>query len=145
MGEGIEVSTVADSVGMGAGTGDRQDDEISLFHFLSSFFHSPPYRRSVQSIHPLLAEYSKIKMSGRVTPTQEKCRFGYFRCSQCGHKWTSCSAWSDCSQKCKRCRSDVKPHSLKELEAGAEVTIRPPHRRDMCEMCRRIGRDCSQL
>eukprot|EP00794_Sanderia_malayensis_P007606 gene7606-8446_t len=91
-------------------------------------------------------------MVGRgLTPYQGKDRvYGDFQCPQCKHKWSSGNSWADMGQQCSSCKINVYPYAQKKLQPNPydsddddeRYDSRKPHREDLCEKCKKIGRNC---
>eukprot|EP00731_Ephydatia_muelleri_P020851 Em0013g578a len=87
-------------------------------------------------------------MSDQKTPYQGKNRvYGYFTCD-CGKSWESGNSWANMGQMCKTCNTMVYPHHQRRLdrpnleEDEDNYDSGKPHLSDLCEKCRRLGRNC---
>ena len=67
---------------------------------------------------------------------------GVFLCP-CGRKWISQNAYENKTQRCCSCLLNILPTSLMAIQR-CEVAQRGTHKKDLCEMCLNMGRDCSQ-
>ncbi|XP_064404552.1 zinc finger CCHC domain-containing protein 24-like [Halichondria panicea] len=81
------------------------------------------------------------------TPYQGKSRvWGEFRCTECSHYWASGNSWANCGQKCKTCDIMVYPFHQRPLDKpGSDdenYDSGAPHRSDLCEKCKQLGRNC---
>ena len=74
-------------------------------------------------------------------PDDQKMK-GLFSCP-CGKKWVSQNAYENKTQKCCNCLLTILPTNLVAIERR-EVAQSGAHKKDLCEMCLNLGRDCSR-
>ena len=102
--------------------------------------------------HDIFGAYTEIKSSHHEVPVlipldidldpgDEKLK-GLFLCP-CGRKWVSHNAYQNKTQKCCSCLSTVLPTSLVAVPK-CEVAQSGTHKKDLCEMCLNLGKDCSR-
>ena len=80
-----------------------------------------------------------ISLDAGLDPGNEKVH-GHFSC-RCGRKWQSSNAYEGVWQKCVACRRYVIPSRVAPL--GQIGLSEGTHRKELCGMCRQMGRDCS--
>lgn len=92
-----------------------------------------------------------ISINQGLTPYQGNKRvYGDFRCPKCNKTWSSGNSWADMGQECKTCRINVYPYAQKPLEPRIKsdsddderYDSGKPHRQDLCEKCKKLGRNC---
>ena len=80
------------------------------------------------------------------------CRmFGKFHCKSCGNGWSSAYCWFTPEtsqaekQACRRCQTENAPQEMRKLGGGHGSNISGAHDSSKCGMCKKLGRDCSEL
>ena len=76
------------------------------------------------------------------TPSFQVRMFGEYRCPQCRRTWSSANSWEGMRQECMICRIMVRPHTLRPPQRTNGPEDGPPHRSDLCEMCKILGYNC---
>jgi len=73
------------------------------------------------------------------------CRyFGTFRCN-CGNRWTSAYCWKGERQACRSCNRESLPIEKEQLKGKEGKNAGGGHHDTArCEMCRKLGYDCSR-
>ena len=77
-------------------------------------------------------------------PSQKR-KFGEYKCPKCGRTWSSGNSWEGMGQECMTCRIMVRPHTLRPLKRPDGPENGPPHRSDLCEMCKKLGYNCRSI
>ena len=67
--------------------------------------------------------------------------FGEFFCEACDNKWFSGNAWENKGQQCFKCGRMIQAKNLRPLQRSLGPRG-PPHREDLCEMCKELGYNC---
>ncbi|CAG5017781.1 unnamed protein product [Parnassius apollo] len=70
--------------------------------------------------------------------------FGEYKCSACGHTWTSRLCWPNRYQLCELCKKHVYPHKQRELRASdfKDSKTKQEHKKELCQMCQQLGHYC---
>ena len=130
---------------------DDSDDEDDLFGY-SSFFRRDRFASFARN------RFDSIKIAKNAKPADcdcgrpdktiggvHTCRyFGTFHC-RCGNRWTSAYCWKGEKQACRGCNAEslpIKKEPLKSRE-GKAILGGGHHDTARCEMCRKLGYDCS--
>ena len=94
---------------------------------------SPPGPREVTDSLPRF-----LSLDSGLDPGDQRGS-GDFYCP-CGRRWRSTNAYAGVRQGCASCRREVGPGRVTPLAEGLSAGT---HRTDLCEMCQKMGRDCS--
>ena len=70
--------------------------------------------------------------------------FGHFCCKKCDNKWQSAHSYYAYYQQCKKCKNDIYPFILQELEKGNSDGDKQ-HEQDLCGKCKELGYSCILL
>lgn len=137
-----------DDEDFGYGYDDFDDDD--LFGY-SSFFRRDKFATFARK------RFDNIKVAKKSKPADcdcgnprktiggvHTCRyFGTFHC-RCGNRWTSAYCWKGEKQACRVCNVESLPVKKEPLERRVGKTRRLGHHDTArCEMCRKLGYDCS--
>ena len=70
--------------------------------------------------------------------------FGEFFCKKCDRRWSSGNAWEGRGQQCKRCLTNILPHTLRRLWRPQHLADheQKPHMEELCEKCKELGHSC---
>ena len=130
---------------------DDSDDNDDFFGY-STFFRRDRFASFARN------RFDSIKVAKSTKPADcdcgrpdktiggiHTCRyFGTFHC-RCGNRWTSAYCWKGEKQACRGCNTEslpIKKEPLKNKE-GRGVPGGGHHDTARCEMCRKLGYDCS--
>lgn len=58
-----------------------------------------------------LFDNDNLESTALTTEINER-KYGLFSCTKCNRKWKSAHSWSNSSQKCSKCATNVYPHIL---------------------------------